>query len=297
MARYRFIAAEKANWSVRRLCATLQVSRAGYYAWARDDSRVYEPENARLTVHIRAIHRRSREIYGAPRITKELREEGWTVSRKRVARLMKRAEIAGIPKKRFRGTTTDSDHDLRIAPNLLERRFDVDLPNRVWVADITYLPTDDGWVYLAVLIDLHSRKVVGWALDDHMRTPLVQEALDRAVRLREPLPGLIHHSDRGVQYASRSYQAALDGLGARPSMSRKGNCWDNAVAESFFGTLEQELVKRKRWKNLAASRADVADYIHGFYNTERRHSTLDDVSPAAFEAAFTKRQAASEQAA
>lgn len=297
MARYRFITAEKATWSVRRLCSALQVSRAGYYAWASDDSRVYERENARLTVHIRAIHRRSRETYGAPRITKELREEGWTVSRKRVARLMKCAGIAGIPKKRFRGSTTDSDHDLRIAPNLLERRFDVDLPNRVWVGDITYLPTDAGWAYLAVLIDLHSRKVVGWALDDHMRTSLVQEALNMAVRLREPLPGLIHHSDRGVQYASRSYQAALTELAATPSMSRKGNCWDNAVAESFFGTLEQELVKRKHWKDLVAARADVADYIHGFYNTERRHSTLDDVSPAAFEAAFAARQAALEQAA
>lgn len=297
MARYRFIAAEKANWSVRRLCSALQVSRAGYYAWASDDSRVYERENARLTVHIRAIHRRSRETYGAPRITKELREEGWTVSRKRVARLMKCAGIAGIPKKRFRGSTTDSDHDLRIAPNLLERRFDVDLPNRVWVGDITYLPTDAGWAYLAVLIDLHSRKVVGWALDDHMRTSLVQQALEMAVRLREPRPGLVHHSDRGVQYASRSYQAALAELAAQPSMSRKGNCWDNAVAESFFGTLEQELVKRKHWKNLAAARLDVADYIHGFYNTERRHSTLDDISPAAFEAAFAARQAALEKAA
>ena len=297
MGRYRFIDAEKANWPVRRLCSALQVSRAGYYAWASDKPRVYDAENARLLVHIRAIHRRSRETYGAPRITHELREEGWTVSRKRVARLMRCAGITGIPKKRFRGSTTDSAHDLRIAPNLLDRRFNVDLPNRVWVGDITYLPTGAGWAYLAVLIDLHSRKVVGWALDDHMRTSLVQEALDMAVKLREPLPGLIHHSDRGVQYASRAYQAALGELDATPSMSRKGDCWDNAVAESFFGTLEQELVRRNQWEDQDAARAAIADYIHGFYNTERRHSTLGDVSPAAFEAAFRARQKTLEAAA
>ena len=297
MGRYRFIAAEKAIWSVRRMCSALRVSRAGFYAWASDTPRVYDRENTKLGVHIRAIHRRSRETYGAPRITRELREEGWTVSRKRVARLMRCAGIAGIPKKRFRGSTTDSAHDLRIAPNLLDRRFDVDLPNRVWVGDITYLPTDAGWAYLAVLIDLHSHKVVGWALDDHMRTSLVQEALNMAVRLREPLPGLVHHSDRGVLYASRSYQASLTELDATPSMSRKGNCWDNAVAESFFGTLEQELVKRKRWKDPAAAREAIADYIHAFYNTERRHSTLGDVSPATFEAAFSERQVALEKAA
>ncbi len=286
MSRYRFIAAEEARgeWSVRRLCSALKVARAGFYAWAAGRRRRRDEENARLTVHIRAIHRRSRETYGAPRITAELRAEGWTVGKNRVARLMRSAGIAGIPKKRFRGATTDSDHDLRIAPNLLERRFDVDLPNRVWVGDITYLPTEAGWVYLAVLIDLHSRKVVGWALEDHMRTPLVQRALDMAVHLREPRPGLIHHTDRGVQYASISYQASLTELGARASMSRKGDCWDNAVAESFFGTLEQELVRRKRWKGADDARADVSDYVHAFFNTERRHSTLGQMSPSAFEA-------------
>lgn len=291
MARYRFIAAEKAvgTWPVRRMCRALRVSRAGFYAWANGRPRVREQENARLSVHIRAIHRRSRETYGSPRVTSELRAEGWTVSRKRIARLMQCAGVVGIPKKRFRGSTTDSAHDLRIAPNLLERKFDVDLPNRVWVADITYLPTDAGWAYLAVIIDLHSRKVVGWAVDDHMRTSLVLEALNIAVRLRNPLPGLVHHSDRGVQYASRSYQLALTELVAKPSMSRKGDCWDNAVAESFFGTLEQELVQRKRWKDHVAARVSVAEYVHAFYNTERRHSTLGDVSPAAFEATFTAR--------
>ena len=286
MGRYRFIAAEKARgeWSVRRMCSALKVARAGFYAWSAERRRKRDEENARLTVHIRAIHRRSRETYGAPRITAELRAEGWTVGRNRVARLMRSAGIAGIPKRRFRGATTDSAHDLRIAPNLLERRFDVDFPNRVWVGDITYLPTEAGWVYLAVLIDLHSRKVVGWALANHVRTPLVQRALDMAVRLREPAAGLIHHTDRGVQYASISYQASLTELGARPSMSRKGDCWDNAVAESFFGTLEQELVRRKHWRGAEDARADVADYIHEFFNTERRHSTLGQISPAAFEA-------------
>lgn len=294
MGRYRFIAAEKARgqWSVRRLCSTLKVARAGFYAWFGEQRRVRDEENARLTVHIRAIHRRSRETYGSPRITAQLRAEGWTVGRNRVARLMRCAGVVGIPTRRFRGSTTDSDHDLRIAPNLLERRFDVDLPNRVWVGDITYLPTAAGWVYLAVLIDLHSRKVVGWALDDHMRTSLVQRALAMAVRLRQPRPGLVHHTDRGSQYASKSYQEDLENLGAQPSMSRKGDCWDNAVAESFFGTLEQELVKRRRWKALPDVRADVSDYIHAFFNTERRHSTLGQQSPADFEAGFRQKHRA-----
>ena len=242
MGRYRFIATERAGktWSVRRMCSALKLSRAGFYAWASEERR--DEENAKLLVHIRAIHRRSRDTYGAPRIHAELVEEGWTVGRNRVARLMRDAGIVGIPSKRFRGSTTDSDHALRVAPNLLKRGFDVDFPNRVWVGDITYLPTRAGWAYLAVLIDLHSRKVVGWAVDDHMRTPLVQRAWDMAVRIRNPEPGLIHHTDRGVQYASKRYQAALEGRGAKVSMSRKGDCWDTAVAESFFGTMEQELV-------------------------------------------------------
>lgn len=232
-----------------------------------------------------------------PRIHAELVEEGWTVGKNRVARLMRDAGIVGIPKKQFRGSTTDSDHELRVAPNLLERRFDVDFPNRVWVGDITYLPTRAGWAYLAVLIDLHSRKVVGWALDDHMRTPLVERAWSMAVRIRAPEAGLIHHTDRGVQYASKRYQAALVERGAVASMSRKGNCWDNAVAESFFGTLEQELVRRTDWSDADHARADVADYIHAFFNTERRHSALGHLSPSEFEARHAARLNACQEAA
>jgi len=283
VGRYRFIAAEKANWSVRLMCRVLGVARSAYHDWEREGERRIVRNNLRLLVHIRAIYRRSLETYGSPRITAELRAEGWRVGRHRVARLMRKHGLAGIPKKRFKGSTTDSDHENAVAPNLLNRKFHVESENKVWVGDITYLRTDEGWVYLAVLIDLRSRKVVGWAVDNHMRTSLISNALQMAIRLRSPLPGLIHHSDRGSQYTSSEYGAELEKIGAKASMSRKGNCWDNAVAESFFGTLEQELASRKKWRNLREARAAVGSYIHEFYNTQRRHSKLGYLAPAEFE--------------
>ena len=217
----------------------------------------------------------------------DLRAEGHQVGKERVARLMREQGLAGTPKRRYRPTTTDSDHDDRVAENLLDRKFTVVAPNKAWVGDITYLPTKAGWVYLAVLLDLFSRKVVGWSLQKHMQTELCLQALARAVATRQPGAGLLHHSDRGSQYTSDDYQAALAGFGATPSMSRKGNCWDNAVAESFFGTLEQELVLQQEevWDNEVAARIAVGDYIHGFYNQRRRHSTLGQLSPIEFEAA------------
>ena len=285
MTRYRFIHAERACWSVRLLCRVLGVARSAYYAWCRDVPSPRALDDATLVVHIKAIHRRSRATYGSPRVYVELRADGFEVGRRRVARLMREHGLEGIPKKRFKGSTTDSVHEDPVAPNLLDRKFVVAGPNLAWVGDITYLPTQAGWVYLAVLLDLYSRKVVGWSLASHMQTELCLEALAQAVALRAPQAGLVHHTDRGSQYTSGAYQQALEHVGAVASMSRKGNCWDNAVAESFFGTLEQELVRVEGpWADADAARAAVSDYIHGFYNDHRRHSTLGYQSPVDFEA-------------
>jgi transposase InsO family protein len=280
---YRFIQAEEANHSVRLMCRVLDVSRSAYNAWRSGCSHRPRPGNVALQVHIRAIHRRHRGRYGAPRVTAELRAQGLPVNRKRVARLMQEAGLEGRPRRRFRGATTDSAHELPVAPNLLQRDFSAERPGTALVGDITYLATQEGWVYLAVLIDLFSRKVVGWAMDDTMHTSLCLRALQRARAARGDLKGAIHHSDRGSQYASHVYQQALAEAGMRPSMSRKGNCWDNAVAESFFGTLEQELVPERPWRDLAETRSAVSAYIHGYYNAERRHSTLGYLSPVEFE--------------
>jgi len=236
-----------------------------------------------LLVHIRAIHRQSRATYGSRRVWWELRQQKLSVGRRRVSRLMREHGLHGLPEVRFRGGTTDSEHTEPVAPNLLARDFETSAPNIAWVGDITYLPTATGWVYLAVLLDLFSRKVIGWAMADHMRTQLCLDALASAVATRAPADGLIHHTDRGSQYASGPYRAALAKAGAVQSMSRRGNCWDNAVAESFFGTLEQELGGRTRWRDLDEARHDVGDYIHRFYNAERMHSHNDRLSPIAFE--------------
>jgi transposase InsO family protein len=283
---YRFIDAEKTSWSVRVMCRVLHVARSAYYDWRRNETTEKAAFDAALRVHIKAIHRRSRGTYGVPRVTVELRAEGHDVGRTRVARLMQGLGLTGTPKRRFRGTTTDSDHDDRVADNLLDRQFETTSPNQAWVGDITYLATREGWVYLAVLLDLFSRKVVGWSLRGHMRTDLCLEAFEQAVTLRAPGAGLLHHTDRGSQYTSDDYQEALTAIEATPSMSRKGNCWDNAVAESFFGTLEQELVLQEgSWADETEARRAVGDYIHGFYNQRRRHSTLGNVSPVDYEAA------------
>jgi transposase InsO family protein len=283
---YRFIQAEEANHSVRRMCRVLEVSRSAYYAWREGQTHLGGPSDAKLLVHIKAIHRRHKGRYGSPRVTAELRDQGFSVNRKRVARIMREHGIAGVPKRVFRGTTTDSAHDEPVAPNLLNRQFVTDAPNEVLVGDITYLRTQQGWVYLAVLIDLFSRKVVGWAMDDTMQTSLCLRALHRAQASRGDLSMAIHHTDRGSQYASRAYREAVEAAGMRPSMSRKGNCWDNAVAESFFGTLEQELVPQTPWSNMSQARKAVSHYIHRYYNAERRHSTIGMQTPNAFEAQY-----------
>ena len=294
MSAYRFIDAEKAYTPVRLLCRVLEVSRSAYYAWTQAEPSSRSVDDATLLVHIKGIHRRSRGTYGSPRVLAELKAEGHDVGKRRVARLMAENGLQGTPKRKFKGTTTDSDHGDQIADNLLNRNFQVDKPNVAWVGDITYLQTAAGWVYLAVLIDLFSRKVVGWSLATHMRTELCLAALNQALGTRQPPDGLIHHTDRGSQYASGAYQTVLESAGAVPSMSRKGNCWDNAVSESFFGTLEQELVRQleQPWATEEDARRDLSSYIHGWFNPSRRHSTIAYQSPVDFEEDYRQQEAA-----
>jgi putative transposase len=281
--RFSFIHAEKANHSVISLCRNLDVSPAGYHAWASRKPSDRKREDEVLSTHIRAIHKASRGTYGSPRLCAELHREGLNPSRKRVMRLMKQEGIEGLTPRRWR-STTDSNHDLAVAPNRLERDFTAEAPDRVWVSDITYIRTWEGWVYLAVILDLYSRRVVGWAAAEHMRTELVVEALHKAVRWRQPAPGLVFHSDRGSQYASRELRHHLAAHGFLSSMSRRGDCYDNAVAESFFGTLKSELIDRRPWPTMHQATDALADYIDVFYDSQRLHSTLGYRTPAEVEA-------------
>jgi putative transposase len=276
------IRAEKANFPVAFMCRQLELSSSGYYAWEKRPVSKRKREDAELVEMIRDSHRRSRGSYGSPRICDDLKEQGEDVGRHRVARLMRENSISARPLKRFR-KTTDSNHAFPVASNLLERNFETDRPNRVWVGDITYIWTARGWTYLAVIVDLFSRRVVGWALDDNMRLELVLKALEMAKGQRRIPPGLIFHSDRGSQYASLEYQKALSGIGMISSMSRKGDCWDNAVAESFFATLKRELVSKCYWLNLKAARMAIHEYIEVFYNRRRKHSTNGNLSPVDYE--------------
>lgn len=273
---------EKA-WSVRWMCARLQVSRSGYYAWLHRPVSMHARRDQQLSVKVAAVHRQSRGTYGSPSIRDELAGDGEQVGKKRVARLMREQGLSGNPKKKYR-RTTDSTHTLPVAKNLVERRFEADGPNQLWVADISYLWTWEGFLYLATVIDVFSRRVVGWAIADNMRTELALEALEMAVRDRQPKPGLVHHSDRGSQYASHAYQRALKSHGMNCSMSRKGDCWDNAVAESFFATLKRELIYRQSWPTRRRTIAAVNEYIVNFYNSWRRHTALGGKSPMKYEA-------------
>lgn len=276
------IRAEKASFPVVLMCDALGVKRSSYYAWEQRPDSEHGRADEKLLVHIRDVFRRSRGTYGSPRVHAELNETGIETGRHRVARLMREHGLQARRPKRYR-PTTDSGHGLPVAQNLLERRFDVESPNCVWVADLTCLWTHEGWLYLAVVLDLFSRRVVGWSMDDNMRKELALKALKMAMGQRRPAAGLMHHSDQGSQYASGAYRAALDAAGAVCSMSRRGDCYDNAVAESFFSTLEAELEERCRWETREAARLAIYDYIEAFYNTRRRHSYLGKISPAAYE--------------
>jgi transposase InsO family protein len=280
--KFAFIDAEKATWSVEALCDALGVSRSGYYAWKARPVSEREKADARLAVDIAATHQASRGTYGSPRVHSDLRARGVRVGKKRVERIMKEKGIAAKRKRRFR-RTTDSNHADPIAPNIVERCFEVELPNKVWVTDVTYVWTLEGWLYLAAILDLYSRRVVGWAASDANDRELALEALRRALKNRPAGPGLVHHSDRGSPYASGDYRAALAEHGLIPSMSRRGDCWDNAVAESFFATIKGELIDHERYTTRALAIASIGDYIDCFYNTRRRHSSIGYLSPIEYE--------------
>jgi putative transposase len=280
--KFAFIQAEKATFPVTGLGRVLGVSRAGFYAAQRRPVPLRVTEDARMAAQIAAIHRASRRCYGSPRVHAELRAHGQCPSRKRVARLMRRAGLAARRRRAFR-VTTQSRHTHPVAPNRLARQFTAPAPDRVWVTDITYLATVEGWLYLAVVLDLFSRRVVGWATSDRLGEGVALEALGMGLARRRPPPGLLHHSDRGSQYASAEYRAVLTGHGMERSMSGVGRCWDNAVAESFFATLKVELAHDGAWRTRADAHRAVFEYIELFYNAARRHSTLGYLSPLAFE--------------
>lgn len=264
------------------MCQALAVSKSGYYDWKTRPISKRDMENQKLVDKITHIHDKSRRTYGSPRIHAELNAQGAKVGLHRVERLMQQEGIRAKQKKKFR-KTTDSNHDYPIAPNLLERHFEVNRPNQVWVADLTYIWTNLGWLYLAVILDLYSRRVIGWAMDTHMRDELTLCALEMAVINRGDVRGVIHHSDRGSQYASNDYRNALEKYGLVASMSRKGDVWDNAVAESFFGSFKQELVHDANWQTPQEAKPVIFDYIEIFYNRQRRHSHNAYLSPAEYE--------------
>ena len=279
--RYRAVQSCADGTPVRWQCSALGVSPRGYYAWKGRGGAPRHQQAARLVAEIRASFEASKRTYGSPRVFKDLRCLGYRVSRKRIERMMRENGLQAVTRRRFR-CTTDSAHAYPVARNLLKQRFVVDAPNRTWVADITYVRTEEGWLYLAVLLDLYSRRVVGWHAAERIDALLVLGALERALRMRMPAPGLVHHSDRGSQYASYDYQARLQQAHAVTSMSRKGNCYDNAAAESFFSSLKRERVERRRYWTREEGIEDIHDYID-FYNGRRRHSFLEGLCPVDFE--------------
>ena len=280
---FRFIHTEKVNFPVKVLAEVLDVNRTAYYAWARRPASKREIEDRDLTRKIKEIHAANRGVYGAPRIHAELRiAHGIKVSRKRVERLMVDARISGLIKKR-RGKTTVRVPGVRVASDLLLRDFTATAPDQVWAADITYLKTWEGWIYLAAVQDLFSRRIVGWSMADHMRTELVTDALKMAVHRRQPDRGLIHHSDQGSQYVSLAFGQLARANGIAQSMGHVGSAYDNAVSETFFATLKKELIHRRSWPTKAELRPEVFEFIEGFYNRRRRHSYLGWLSPAEFE--------------
>jgi transposase InsO family protein len=265
------------------MCSALCVSPRGFYAWRSRAECKRRRQDRRLLIDIRSSFEKSERTYGSPRILKDLRELGQRTSKTRIARIMQHHGIVAVQRRRFR-ITTQSGHNFPVHRNLLDRNFVVDELNRVWLGDITYIRTEQGWLYLAVLMDLCSRRIVGWNTADRIDRWLTLTALEQGLRDRRPPPGLIHHTDRGSQYAAYEYQRRLQKAAAIPSMSRKGNCWDNAPMESFFSSLKRERVHRRRYWSRTEATEDLTDYIDRFYNRARRHSQLDGMSPMRFEA-------------
>ena len=275
------MSANQAIFSIRAMCRVLEVSASGYYAWRQRIMSVRAKEDEQLQQRIRTIHLLSRQTYGAPRIHAELQEEGTHVGRKRVARLMRAASLQGVSRRKFIRTTR-RDRSARPVPDLVDRKFIADTPNSLWVADITYVPTWAGFLYLAVVLDVWSRKIVGWSMATDLRTSLVTAALNMAITQRSPA-AVIHHSDQGCQYTSIEFGKRCREAGVRPSMGSVGDCFDNAMCESFFATLECELIDRSTFRTHEDARQAIFDFIEGFYNTRRRHSSIDYDSPVQFE--------------
>jgi putative transposase len=293
--RYAFIDQHRDSYPVQALCTALHVSDSGFAAWQQSEGPKKWLSDSQLLQRIREIHEETKAAYGSPRIYLELKGRGIPASQGRVERLMREHSLRGRHKRRFKATT-DSKHTLPVAPNRLDQNFATERPDQVWTADITYIGTGEGWLYLAVVLDLYTRQIVGWAMRERMTKDLVLDALRMAWFRRRPQRGLIHHSDRGSQYCSHDFQKELVAHGMLASMSRKGNCWDNAPSESFFNSLKNERVHGTRYETRDAARADVFEYIEVFYNRFRRHSSLDGVSPVTFYETWLKRQSARQAA-
>lgn len=284
--RFRWIHQEREQFEVSIMCQVLQVSRSGYYAWVDRPPSEREQRQKEQIDAIRAVHEASFGTYGSPRIHAELAEKQIEVCVNTVAKLMKQAQIRSIMHRKFVVRTTDSNHDLPVAPNLLDRQFTADLPDQKWCCDITYIPTGQGFLYLAAVLDLCSRRIVGWSMADHLRTELCLDAMEMAFKSRRPDEDLIHHSDRGVQYASVDYSRLLQAQNVTVSMSRKGDCYDNAAMESFWGTLKTELVHHQDYPTQEQARQSIFRYIECWYNRKRRHSAIGYKSPEQFEASL-----------
>lgn len=280
---FGFVDEHRHLWPVRTVCAVLGISASGYYAWRQRSESSRAAQNRSLLEEIRTMHAESGGCYGAPRIHAALRATGRGIGRHRIARLMRRSGLRGVAAVPRRVRTTDSRHGYPIAPNRLRRNFVSAATNQVWLADLTYVRTGEGWLFLAAIIDMHTRKVVGWSMRETLHASIALEALDMAIKRQRPGPGLIHHSDRGVQYAADEYRQALVAAGITPSMSRKGNCLDNAPMESFFHTLKVERVHHRVYATRNEARRDLFAYIEGFYNSRRLHSAIGYLSPAEME--------------
>lgn len=284
--KYRFIESYRAVYPVGRMCQVLGVSRSGYYAWRERPASERKQSNLRLLLHVRAVYHESRRTYGSRRVYHELREQGIPCSRHRIARLMRQDGLRAMQRQRYKQTTRPNPR-LPVAPNVLNQDFTAQRPNQKWVADFTYIATAQGWLYLATVMDIFSRQIVGWSMSERQQTALVEDALQMALTRRCPPTGLLHHSDRGSQYASHNYQKLLAKEHIQVSMSRSGNCYDNALMESFFATLKAEWVDH-RYATRAEARSAIFDYIERWYNRRRRHSSLGYLSPAVFEQRFAR---------
>jgi putative transposase len=283
--KFRFIDEHRTRWPVSVICRVLKVTRSGFYLWRKRKPSARQIRQQKLLARIRVVQQENRELYGSPRVHRALLVDGELVSRNTVARLMRQAKIRAKTRRRYVPRTTDSRHRRPVADNLLQRDFSASSPNQKWLADITYVPTDEGWLFLAGVLDCFSRRIVGWAMSEGMPTDLVSDALKMALLHRQPGQDLLHHSDRGVQYASQDYQQLLIEHGITVSMSRRGNCYDNAMMESFWATLKTELIHQQHYATPEEARQSIFEYIEVFYNRKRLHSSLGYQSPESFEAA------------